>query len=285
MTVPPLSRNEFERDDFDTRCIFTGVPVKKKRGEHVIPRWLIADNNLHDRNFEMGESHCLAAMKVFRAPAEPNANGEFGKLENRVKLGKATRDELHLWQKKISVGMALNHWHLSQNDRHPSAPHPIDPRYLVFALKDFQEEFKKLIDGHYTRTGSTLILPTEIPAGWMAHAFGATVQGLSETHDGLLPYGLVAVSHGAKLIVSALHDPEQVFESDRLVHAWESKDLHKDRSPLRIQAALAVTYAEYMVSAMTQEFGEKPELEPVLQMLAYQLGIKVAPDTRTFFPR
>ena len=35
---------------------------------------------------------------------DPVANGAFGDLENRVKLGQATPDELHLWQKKISAG-------------------------------------------------------------------------------------------------------------------------------------------------------------------------------------
>lgn len=280
-----LTRDEFERDDFADRCLFTGVPVRKRKGEHVIPRWLISDYGMQDRKFEMGGPRHLAAMREFRAPAVVDANNKFGALENRVKLGQATRDELHLWQKKISVGMVLNHWRLSRNTHHPSAPYPPELRHLPFALKDFQSEFIVFTEGKYIRTGSTLVLPTKIPAGWMAHAFGATVVNYSDTHDAILPFGLVAISHRSELIISALHDSERGFESHRLDREWELTGLHECQSPLKVQSALAVCFSEFIVESIGDQLGEEQPLEPMLHLISYQFGIEIDRDRQMYRPR
>jgi hypothetical protein len=87
-SIPVMLKATFERDDFDEMCLFTGAPVKRtKQGEHVIPRWLIDDYELNHRHIEMGWPGSLAAIKQFRARADPTANGTFGDLESCVKQG------------------------------------------------------------------------------------------------------------------------------------------------------------------------------------------------------
>jgi len=111
---------------------------------------------------EMGHPNRLASVMQFRAPAAAPANQLFGRLEHWVKSGQATRDELHLWSKKLSVGMIWNHHRLSCNSRHPGAPRPFDDRRLRIALMDFHAEFAEFAEfarGAYIRSGSTLILP------------------------------------------------------------------------------------------------------------------------------
>ncbi|WP_412527435.1 hypothetical protein [Burkholderia lata] len=283
MTNPTMTREQFERDDFNDRCLFTGVPIEgKKKGEHVIPRWLIEDYGLQGQRIEMGDAAHQAAMREFRSPADRVANGAFGKLEEKIKLGRASIDELHLWQKKISAGMVLNHWRMARNVRHPGAPLQFDTRYLAFALQDFRKEFVEFLAGQYVRTGSTLCLPTRIPSGWIAHSFGATVKEHDSGHDAVLPFGMVATSHGGQLIVSVLFDPERTFESHRLKQEWAAMKLDVSESPLPVQAALAVGYAEHIAAACEEMFGEAQPFDPLLEMVGYQLGIEIDPATAQY---
>ncbi len=281
-----MTREQFERDDFNDRCLFTGVPIAgKKKGEHVIPRWLIEDYGLKAQRIEMGDAARQAAMKEFRSPADPVANGKFGPLEDKIKRGVASIDELHLWQKKISAGMVLNHWRMARNDRHPGAPLQFDARYLAFALQDFRNEFGAYLAGPYTRTGSTLCLPTCIPSGWIAHAFGSTVKEHDAGHDAILPFAMVAVSHGGQLIVSVLFDPEHTFESHRLKQEWAACKLDVSASPLPVQAALATGFAEHITTAGEAAFGEPLAFDPLLELVACQLGVEVDPETAQYRPR
>ena len=171
---PVMPKATFEREDFDEMCLFTGAKVERtKQGEHVIPRWLIKEYELNRQRIEMGWPGSLADIKQFRARADPTANGTFGDLESRVKQGETSLDHLHLWQKKISVGMMLCHWRMAQNKHHLKAPGDFDTRHLVFALEDFRSDFKKYSNSQsIPRNGSTLILPTSVPGGWLAHLFG-----------------------------------------------------------------------------------------------------------------
>ncbi|MCA8253101.1 hypothetical protein LGM89_07490 [Burkholderia sp. AU31624] len=286
MTEPRMTREQFERDDFNDRCLFTGAPIEgKKKGEHVIPRWLIADYGLQNQRIEMGDAVHQATMKDFRSPADPVANGKFGDLENKIKCGLASIDELHLWQKKISTGMALNHWRMARNVRHPGAPLPFDARYLAFALQDFRKEFGEYLEGRYVRTGSTLCLPTRIPSGWLVHAFGTTVREHDASHDALLPFGLVALSHCGQLIVSVLFDARRRFEALRLKQEWSALRLDVSESPLPIQAALAVGLTECITAASETAFGEPPAFDPLFEHIAYQLGIEVDPATAQYRAR
>ncbi|AOI75252.1 hypothetical protein WS54_02640 [Burkholderia sp. NRF60-BP8] len=281
-----MTREQFERDDFNDRCLFTGVPIEgKKKGEHVIPRWLIEDYGLQAQRIEMGDTTRQAAMKEFRSPADPVANGKFGALEDKVKRGLASIDELHLWQKKISAGMVLNHWRMARNVCHPGAPIQFDTRYLAFALQDFRKEFSEYLAAPYARTGSTLCLPTRVPSGWIAHSFGAVIKEHDAGHDAILPFCMVAVSHGGQLIVSVLFDPEQTFESHRLAQEWAARKLDVSVSPLPVQAALAVSFAEHITAAGEAAFGEPQAFDPLLELVAYQLGIEIDLATWHYRPR
>ncbi|WP_044529417.1 hypothetical protein [Herbaspirillum sp. B65] len=285
MTTPSVMRkDDFERDDFDEMCLFTGAPVKKtKNGEHVIPRWLIDDYELNYRNIEMGWPESLAVIKEFRTRADLTANGAFGVLENRVKQGQASLDELHLWQKKISVGMMLCHWRMAQNKHHPKAPGDFDTRHLVFTLEDFRNDFKRFSSEEpVPREGSTLVLPTSLPGGWFAHVFGSTVcEG--EVHDALMPSGMVAVTHQDQLIISVFYDPEHEFESSRLVQQWSEVKLDVCADASRVAAALAVAYSDFLFKARCETFGIRGEGQNLLlQGIGYQLGLDIDPVTHQY---
>jgi hypothetical protein len=280
-SIPVIRKAAFERNDFDEMCLFTGVPVgRTKQGEHVIPRWLIVDYELNHKRIEMGWPGSLAGIKEFRARADPTANGTFGELENRVKLGELSPDNLHLWQKKISVGMMLCHWRMAQNAHHPQAPGDFDTRHLVITLKDFRSDFQKFSDGQAVpRNGTTLILPTSVPGGWLAHVFGSAIFS-GETHDALMPFGMLAVTHQNKLIVSVFHDPEREFESSRLVEKWHALQLDKCTNAPKVVAALAVTYSEYLFKVRTETMGTVgEEFDTLLKGIGYQLGLDI--DTTT----
>lgn len=288
MTFSPIMRRAaFERDDFDEMCLFTGSPVKKtKQGEHVIPRWLIDDYELNRRRIELGWPGSLADIKQFRTRADPTANGVFGKLESRVKLGQASLDHLHLWQKKISAGMVLCHWRMAQNKRHPQAPGDFDPRHLVGVLDDFRTDFKQFSERQpVPRNGSTLVLPTSVPGGWIAHVFGSTIYS-GEVHDALMPFGMVAVTHRDKLIISAFYDQERGFENSRLVQEWKALELDVCSSAPRVAAALAVTFSEYLFDARAEKFGiEREGLDSMIKGIGYQLGLDINLATGQYAPR
>ncbi|WP_341644896.1 hypothetical protein [Thauera sp. SDU_THAU2] len=283
-SIPVMRKATFERDDFDEMCLFTGVPVKRtSKGEHAIPRWLIDDYELNRKRIEMGWPGSLAGIKEFRPRADPTANGTFGDLENRVKQGETSLDLLHLWQKKISVGMSLCHWRMAQNAHHPLAPVDFDRRHLVFALEDFRKDFKKLSDRQpVPRGGSTLVLPTSVPGGWLAHLFGATIYS-GAAHDVLMPFGLVAVTHQDKLIVSVFYDPERKFENSRLVQDWKTLKLNECSNAPRIAAALAVVYSEFLFVARTDDLDtERERFNTMLKGIGYQLGLEIDPNTQQY---
>lgn len=282
-----MLRTSFERNDFDSMCLFTGAPCKQtKQGEHVIPRWLIDDYELNSRSIEMGWPGSLAVIKQFRTRADPTANGTFGVLENCVKLGHASLDELHLWQKKISVGMTLCHWRMAQNGNHPRAPGDFDPRHLVIALEDFRSDFKKFSEGQpVPRKGSTLVLPTSVPGGWLAHVFGSTTVS-GEKHDTLMPTGMLAVTHLNKLIVSVFYDSEHEFESSRLVKEWKANKLDECANAPKVAAALAVAYSEFFFKARAENlFTEGEGFDATLKGIGYQLGLDIDPITNMYQPR
>ena len=286
-SVPVMPKAKFERDDFDEMCLFTGAPVKRtRRGEHVIPRWLIDDYELNRKRIEMGWPGSLADIKQFRTRAHPTANGTFSDLESRVKLAEASLDHLHLWQKKISVGMMLCHWRMAQNKHHPQAPGDFDTRHLVFALEDFRRDFRKYSDRQpVPRYGSTLVLPTSVPGGWLAHVFGSAIFS-GEVHDALMPFGMVAVTHQNKLIVSVFYDPEREFESSRLEKEWKALKLNECSNAPRVAAALAVTYAELLFKARAENLGTEGEgFDAMLKEIGYQLGLDIDPTTHQYQQR
>lgn len=283
-SIPVLRKETFERDDFDEMCLFTGASVKQTRqGEHVIPRWLIDDYELNFRRIEMGWPGSIASVKQFRARAAPAANSMFGRLENRVKLGESSLDTLHLWQKKISVGMMLCHWRMAQNAHHPLAPRDFDTRHLVITLQDFRNDFQKFSRGQaVSRNGSTLIFPTSLPSGWLAHVFGSAIHS-GEVHDLLMPFGILAVSHQNKLIVSVFYDSDREFESSRLIEEWHALKLDECSNASRVAAVLAVTYTEFLFKAQAETLGMEGEgFDALLKKIGYQLGLDINPATNQY---
>lgn len=273
-----LLPNTYRDLDVMQSCLFTGVPVVKRDGEHVIPDWMQRQYNLSRQRVEMGQADRLARIMEFRAPADSVANQEFGKIEDRIKRKLATLDELHLWSKKLSVGMIWNHWRMAQNIHHPHAPDGFDTRHLPIVLMDFHEEFAAFRANTYQRTGSTLVLPTKMSGGWLVHAFGAFLdQSYSDTHDAILPYAFIAASHDEQLIVSTLYDSNRKMESGRLTQEWHSSGLHEASDSVRVCAGLAVIFAELAASGFKEIFGGDAPQE-LLLYIAYQMGVIVEVD-------
>lgn len=106
----------------DNRCLFTGVSIdSEKRGEHVIPRWMVRDYGLKGARVELGSKGAFTKVAQFTAPAVKEANGEFAKLEDRIKRDQAavSDDEMHLWLMKLMSGMLWDHCRLATNVRPP----------------------------------------------------------------------------------------------------------------------------------------------------------------------
>lgn len=268
--------------DLGHSCIFTGVPVAKTRGEHVIPNWMRMAYDLHQLPVEMGETLRFAKVKEFRAPAETVANNDFGQVEDRVKNQQASLDELHLWSKKIAVGMLWNHWRLSANDRHPNAPIAFDERHLRFALQDFQEEFKLWRENRYVRTGSTVILPRGIEGASLAHAFGATVNGgYSSTHDAIQPFGYMAINYKKSLIVSSFYD-DMTLEEGSIRRRWDESGLKDEKTIARVRAGLSTFFAEHAAKAISEFANQDVVFDDLFKIIAYQLGIVISDDKRSY---
>jgi hypothetical protein len=279
-----MLQSAFERDDFDQKCLFTGATVKKtSKGEHVIPRWLIDDYELNHRQIKLGLPGGEADMSAFRTRADPTANGKFGVLEDQIKRGECSHDELHLWQKKISAGMLLCHWRMAKNRFHPKAPGYFDQRHLVHTLEDFRSNYKKFaLKQRVPREGSTLVLPTNVPGGWLAHVFGSAIAE-GEEHDTIMPFGMLAVTHQNKLIVSVFNDPAQEFESSQLVAEWKAKNLDTCPDASTIAAALAITYSEFVFNARRDELRtEGNGFDALCKGIGSQFGLDINPETRQY---
>ena len=266
-----LTNSQFSSDNFQDKCLFTGVPVAKSNGEHVIPKWMMKQYSLFARNFQVAGLTSDAHIKEFRAPAEAKANNDFGKVEQRIKDGSATLDELHLWHHKISVGMMLNHWRLAQNERHPKAPRDFDSRSLALSLISFRAAFKAYQTSLYARNGSTVSLDTALPGGWIVHLFGCVAKHHSENYDALLPYGLLITSHNKKIHISCFED---AFRFDNLFPpVWQQNGFQANTSLLHVSAIVAKVYSECLARLIVdQGMGIAPvELR---ESIAYELGVK-----------
>lgn len=263
--------------DLSRACLFTGTPVKsKKRGEHVIARWLHKVYDLADLSLEVGSRTSLARVLEFTAPALPKANEHFGTLEERVKDGQASHDELHLWAMKMSAGMIWNHHRLSLNSRHPNAPGAIDDRHVRIALLQFNRAYASWRSGSYVRSGGILILPTRSAQFFLVHLFGAIEDhGLLPNHDIIAPYGMFAIRLGNQIVVASFYDDERYLETGVLSSQWSDPALGTETNPTRIRAALATGYFYDVYSRHRFEVTGDPPEDAELRDIAYQLGIVI----------
>lgn len=281
---PSICQADFERGDFYEKCLFTGKAVKKtKHGEHVIPGWLIRDYQLQDHRIVMGWPGGIANINMFRTRADFKANNKFGELEDPIKRGEWTTDTLHLWQKKISAGMILCHWHMAQDKYHPERPQKFDNRHLVITLNDFRADFEKFANGQpVPRNGSTLVLPTMLPDGWLAHVFGSAVMDIGK-YDALQPFGMLVVTHKGKLIVSVFHDSDLTFEQSNLQNEWSTENLDTCVDAPRIAAALALKYSQFVFKEQTEGLGHQATVyDDLLKYIGAQLGLDIDPKTNTY---
>lgn len=273
-----LIADDYKKLDFFSSCIFTGERVDKKKGEHVIPRWMLKDYQLKSAHVEMAQNDKTSSPLEFQAPATTEANGLFGNLENKVKQGSATKDEIHIWSRKISVGVMLNHHRMSLNVQHPQCPVAVDERCLRGVLQHFHSDFKSWKSGAYSRNGigSVIKLKTAYDQLFFAHLNGAIQrEDLSNTHDVLAPYGLVAIGRNGELIIATYGDSDLLFERPEISEKWETSGLIRSTNKDEIRCFLAVLFFDGPFKSLFEKIHEfEPRLDE-LQLIGYQLGIQI----------
>lgn len=262
--------------DVRRRCLFTGVDVLgAKRGEHVIPRWLVKDHALQDSGIQLGQPEALARVLEFTAPADAVANQTFGTLEQRIKENQAnvSDDELYLWLLKLSSGMLWNHRRLAENAQHPRAPVQFDVRLEGIVNNEFQGAYAKWMKGSFSRNGSLTKLPTSISHLMILHLFGATVLDFEhEIHEGIVPYVLMAVGRpGHPLLVASFFDTGRKWEEGTVYHAWASNEVATTPEVAFVRAALAT--ALYTIELMPLVSSEEQE-QRVMDDIAYAAGVR-----------
>ncbi|MBL7890737.1 MAG: hypothetical protein JNL24_14385 [Bacteroidia bacterium] len=111
-------------------CIFCGNKPESKTKEHVIPKWLIEMTGDPNRITLLGKYRDTLRKypwKNFTFPACDKCNGEYAKLESRVKiviqklLEKLSLSEMEIndlldWLDKVRIGIWLGHIQLDKQD-------------------------------------------------------------------------------------------------------------------------------------------------------------------------
>jgi hypothetical protein len=277
-------------DDVRRRCLFTGVDVPgTKRGEHVIPRWLVKDHALQDGGVQLGQPEALARILEFTAPADAVANQTFGTLEQRIKENQAdvSDDELYLWLLKLSSGMLWNHRRLAENAHHPRAPIQFDVRLEGIVSNEFQDAYAKWMNGSFSRKGSLTKLPTGVDRLMILHIFGATVLDFEHrTHEGVLPYVLMAVGRpGHPLLVASFFDAGRKWEEDVVYSAWASTEVATTPEAPFVRAALATALYTMELRPLVRS---KEQEQRLTDSIAYAAGVRLFTDdegVKRFKPR
>lgn len=266
-----------------SRCIFTGSYLDNtKRGEHVIPRWLIKDYEMKGANVELGSKRATAQIREFTAPAEEESNNLFGELENRIKLDQTSvhDDELHLWLMKMSCGLLWNHCRLAQNSQHPNAPGQIDERLEGIHAGEFRSGFSDWKNGQYVRKGSLLRLPHSVGGLFLAHSFGAHMNDkYSDTHDAILPFVLIAFGRpGHDLLIATFFDNDRALEEPSVSEKWLASIIPKERCATPVRAAIAGLFYEKIVKLGYRKMTGEDAPKELFSHIASTFGIEIFLD-------
>ena len=100
-------------------CIFTGKAANSE--EHVIPLWLQSRFNLSEQTMFIPNGTTLK-YKLHKVPADKDANGLFGDIENRISQGKFDPMEVYLWALKIHIGCIYRDSSLRFDIKDPTSP-------------------------------------------------------------------------------------------------------------------------------------------------------------------
>ncbi|MCD9096514.1 hypothetical protein [Luteimonas fraxinea] len=264
-------------DDVRRRCLFTGVDVPgKKRGEHVIPRWLVKDYALQDGGIQLGEPEALARILEFTAPADGVANQCFGLLEQRIKEDQEnfSDDELYLWLLKLSSGMLWNHRRLAENAKHPQSPFQFDVRLEGIVSKEFQGAYAKWRNGSFSRNGSLTKLPSRVGSLMILHIFGATSLDFGHaTREGIFPYVLMAVGRpGHPLLVASFFDAGRKWEENAVRSVWARNEAAITTEAPFVRAALA---AALYTMELTPLVSSEEQGQRLMDDIAYAAGLRL----------
>ncbi|WP_139432545.1 hypothetical protein [Aeromonas veronii] len=99
-------------------CMFCGFQADTR--EHVIPQWMHKKFGIkHDKLMIRNDTEVKYIHQVMPACAKCNGN-RFSPIEERVKNGSASSQDLYVWALKIYVGLNLKDTQLLEDRRTPS---------------------------------------------------------------------------------------------------------------------------------------------------------------------
>lgn len=273
-----MEPSRYIQEPMDAACLFTGASVSGA-GEHVIPRWL-AQRHQGAGRVLLGDAGSFARLCDFKVPADPRANGEFGRLEQRLSedWSSVADDEAHLWLMKLSAGMMLLHRRLAKNARHPASPPWFNEHVAGVFLKAFRAGFGAWKNGAYVRQGSFLRLPWESGRLVIAHLFGASEKDAPAEEGRAMymfaPYGLMAVGQpGIGMLAATFFDPARDFEKSMAAASAIPANL----SDLACRAYLSRAFATAVLSPLIARMhGAAVDENAVLTLVANGLQVEFA---------
>jgi hypothetical protein len=170
---------------------------------------------------------------------------------------------------------------------HPKAPAPFDIRLEGIVSQNFQDGYAAWKNGSFSRKGSLVRLPCAVDHLLLLHIFGTTLVNIkSETHEGILPYVLMAVARpGHPLVVASFFDDERKWEEKKVYSNWEKSEVAS--TPLGFPVNAAIASALYTLELLPYVKSEE-EHHRVMENVAYAAGIRLYTDeagARCFKPR
>lgn len=138
---------------------------------------------------------------------------------------------------------------------------------------DFRDAYAKWVSGSFSRKGSLTKLPSAVDRLVILHIFGATILDLEhETHEGILPYVLMAVGRpGHPLLVASFYDAGRKWEDEVVYSAWAHSEVASTPEVLPVRAALAAALYSIELSPLVSSEEQEQRL---MDSIAYAAGVR-----------
>ena len=129
-------------------CAFCNEVADSK--EHVIPQWLQRQYNLKDQKLGLWNGTSIKYSQAIIPACKYCNSVRFGRLENKVRLGKATKQEYYLWALKIRYGLALRDSTLLLDRSNPEKGSILPKELENYGVEFIKHAFKALDNPEYT---------------------------------------------------------------------------------------------------------------------------------------
>ncbi len=125
-----------------TICAFCNKPAESK--EHVIPKWLQRHYNLKDQKLGLWNGTSILYSQAVIPACKYCNSVRFGKLENKVRKGVATRQEYYLWALKIRYGLAVRDSTLLFDRANPKLGNVLPKELEDYGIEFIKHAFKSI---------------------------------------------------------------------------------------------------------------------------------------------